>query len=112
DRNVTGVQTCALPILKANPIGLIITAVTLLVAGFILMYKKVGWFRDGVNAAWAGIKIAVSAVGNWFRDVLWPIMQAVWNGIVADAKWMWNGIKRDWSGIMFKVHEVGAWFKS
>ena len=98
--------------MKANPIGLIITAVTLLVAGFILMYKKVGWFRDGVNAAWAGIKIAVSAVGNWFRDVLWPIMQAVWNGIVAGAKWLWNGIKIAWNGIMVAVRAVVAWFQT
>jgi tape measure domain-containing protein len=98
--------------MKANPIGLIITAVTLLVAGFILMYKKVGWFRDGVNAAWAAIKVAVAAVGNWFRDVLWPIMQAVWNGIVAGAKWLWNGIKLVWSGIMFTVQAVVLWFQT
>lgn len=98
--------------MKANPIGLIITAVTLLVAGFILMYKKVGWFRDGVNAAWAAIKVAVAAVGNWFRDVLWPIMQAVWNGIVAGAKWLWNIIKIAWNGIMFAVQAVVAWFQT
>src|SRR5699024_8706760 len=98
--------------MKANPIGLIITAVTLRVAGFILMYKKVGWFRVGVNAAWAGIKIAVSAVCKWFRDVLWPIMQAVWNGIAAGAKWLWNIIKIAWNGIMFTVQAVVAWFQT
>lgn len=80
--------------MKANPIGLIITAITLLVAGFILMYKKVGWFRDGVNAAWAGIKIAVEAVANWFKTVLWPTMQAVWDGI------------------MVAVRAVVSWFQS
>lgn len=80
--------------MKANPIGLIITAITLLVAGFILMYKKVGWFRNGVNAAWAGIKIAVAAVANWFKTVLLPTMQAVWNGI------------------MVAVRAVVSWFQS
>lgn len=80
--------------MRANPIGLIITAITLLVAGFILMYKKVGWFRDGVNAAWAGIKVAVAAVANWFKTVLWPTMQAVWNGI------------------MVAVRAVVSWFQS
>ncbi|CAH1193697.1 Tail tape measure protein [Brevibacterium phage Rousseau] len=80
--------------MMANPVGLIITAITLLVAGFILMYKKVGWFRDGVNAAWAGIKIAVEAVANWFKTVLWPTMQAVWDGI------------------MVAVRAVVSWFQS
>jgi phage-related protein len=98
--------------MKANPIGLIITAVTLLVAGFILMYKKVGWFRNGVNAAWAGIKIAVSAVAAWFQAYVWPVMQAVWNGIVVGAKWLWNGIKVVWNGIMVAVRAVVAWFQT
>lgn len=98
--------------MKANPIGLIITAVTLLVAGFILMYKKVGWFRNGVNAAWAGIKVAVTAVVGWFQTYVWPVMKAVWDGIVAGAKWLWNGIKLVWNGIMIAVQAVVAWFQT
>ena len=99
-------------VMTANPIGLIIAGLVLLVGAFIMAYKKVGWFRDMVNAAWAGIKAAALAVANWFMEYVWPVMQAVWNGIVAGAKWLWNGIKLVWSGIMFTVQAVVAWFQT
>lgn len=43
----------------ANPIGLVVAAITALVAGFVVAYNKVEWFRNGVNAAWEVIKNAV-----------------------------------------------------
>lgn len=54
--------------MTANPIGLVIAAIAALVAGFVLAYTKVKWFRDAVNAAWEFIKTvvvgAVTAVWN------------------------------------------------
>jgi hypothetical protein len=32
-----------------NPIGLIVVAIGALIAGFVLAYKKIDWFRNGVN---------------------------------------------------------------
>lgn len=48
--------------MAANPIVLIIAALVALAVGLVIAYKKVGWFRDLVNAAFNGIKVAVSAV--------------------------------------------------
>jgi TP901 family phage tail tape measure protein len=42
--------------LTANPIGLIIIAVAALVGAFIYAYKKIDWFRKGVNAVFAKVK--------------------------------------------------------
>lgn len=99
--------------MTANPIGLIITALVALVAGLVLAYNKVGWFRDAVNAAWAGIKTAVSAVSGWFMNTLWPGMKAVWDGIAAGALWLYNSaIKPAWDGIMAAVQIVISWFQT
>jgi len=44
--------------MRANPIGLIITALLALTAGVIWAYKNVGWFRSGVDTAMRGVKTA------------------------------------------------------
>jgi hypothetical protein len=69
--------------LTANPIGLIILAIVAFVGIIILAYNKVGWFRALVDAAWSGIKTAISAVVSWFQNTAWPILQTVIGYIVA-----------------------------
>ncbi len=56
-------------IMAANPIGAIITVVTLLIAGFVTLYNKCEWFRDGVNAIWSGIKEFLGGVVDWIKDL-------------------------------------------
>jgi acid phosphatase family membrane protein YuiD len=60
--------------LRANPIGLVVTALALLVGGAILAYRKVKWFHDGVNAAWKGIRVATSFAWN---NVIKPVFAAM-----------------------------------
>ncbi|WGW12757.1 tape measure protein [Saxibacter everestensis] len=78
--------------MRANPIGLIVTALTLLVTGVVLAYNKVSWFRDGLNVVWAGIKIAVGAVVGWFQTYVAPTLAAVWTGISTAAMWLWQNV--------------------
>jgi hypothetical protein len=101
-------------VMALNPIGLAVIAVAALVAGVVIAYKKVGWFRDGINALWGGIKAAF----GWVRSN-WPLLLAIltgpfgltvlfiskhWDAIVgfvqklpgrigAAASGMWDGIK-------------------
>lgn len=56
--------------MSANPLTLIIIAIVAVVAAMVLMYKKVGWFRAGVQAAWKGILIATRAVWNVVKVVV------------------------------------------
>jgi hypothetical protein len=60
----TTVQTALDVVLDANPIGLIVAAIAALVAGVILAYQHVGWFRDAVNDVWSAIKTFAA----WITD--------------------------------------------
>ena len=110
---VAAAQKAVNTAMRANPIGIILTAIVALVAGFVLAYNKIGWFRDAVDATWAAIKTAVSAVADWFTDTLWPSLQAVWDGIASGATWLYeSGIKPAWDGIMAAVRAVVGWFQT
>lgn len=92
--------------LRANPIGIVITAITALVAAIVLAYNKSETFRNIVNAAWTGIKNAVSAAWN---NVIKPAFEAIKKWIVTELAprilWFhrnvvvpaWNGIKQAFS---------------
>ncbi|MBJ6623644.1 phage tail tape measure protein [Streptomyces sp. DHE17-7] len=79
-------------VMSANPIGLLVVGIMALVAAAIVAYQKVGWFRDLVNAAWAGIK------AGW--DLLWngalkPGFEYLKMGLQAVgqwASWLWTTI--------------------
>ncbi|MGH8876367.1 MAG: peptidoglycan DD-metalloendopeptidase family protein, partial [Stackebrandtia sp.] len=81
-------------VLRASPIGMVITAIGLLVAGLVIAYKKSDTFRRIVDRAWDAIKRAVSAawnrwikpalqaMGRFFTDTLMPIIRRLWNNVV------------------------------
>lgn len=99
-------------VLRANPIGLIITAIGLLVAGVVWAYNNVEWFRDGVNAAFEGIKTAalwlwdnaLKPLFTWLTDVIQthvaPVVMWLWSnvvkpafdGIAAAVSWAWDTV--------------------
>ncbi|TYQ10826.1 UNVERIFIED_ORG: phage-related protein [Gordonia westfalica J30] len=83
-----------------GPIGWIITAVALIGAGLVLLYKKNETFRNIVNAVWNGIKNAIGAVWNWLSTTVWPGMQAAFRVIGQVAMWLWQSvILPAWNGI-------------
>jgi tape measure domain-containing protein len=118
--------------LTANPIGLVIAAVVALGAAFVIAYKKVDWFREGVNAAFKGVKNAVASALNWIRQN-WPLVLSIltgpiglavtaivknWDKIVATVKrlpgriasaatGMWDGIKDAFRAAINWI--IGAW---
>lgn len=72
--------------MTANPIVLVIAAIAALIAILVVAYMKVGWFRDGVNAAVGGVVAAfnwlkggAAAVFNWIKGN-WPLLLAILTG--------------------------------
>lgn len=63
-------------ILSANPIGMIITIIGILVAAFVTLYKKCDWFREGVDKVFEsvknGVKKAIDKIKSIF-DFKWKL---------------------------------------
>ena len=91
-RTMTAAQWSLNAAFMANPIGFVVAALTALVAGVVYAYTQFGWFRDIVNGAWNGIKIAAQAVADWFMTYVWPTMSAVLNGVGAAFTWLWQNV--------------------
>lgn len=100
----TAVQWLLNAALAANPIGLVVIAIALLVGAIILLWKKSDTFRAIVIAVWNAIKAAALAVVNWFKDTALPFLKKVWDAIVAGFTWLkdkavsafnlwWAGVK-------------------
>jgi len=93
--------------LNANPLGLIIGLVVLLVAAVVLIATKTTWFQDIWAAAWSGIKAAAAAVWNWLvsaATAAWNLLVAgvriyvgiyvgIFEGIKSAVSAVWEGIK-------------------
>jgi TP901 family phage tail tape measure protein len=58
--------------LDANPIGLIVIALALLIAGLVLAYKHSATFRRIVQDAFHGVEAVVKAVVGWFEHSFVP----------------------------------------
>lgn len=77
--------------LLANPLVWIVIGIMALIAALVLAYMKIGWFRDAVDAAMAGVKVAfgwvidiAKMVFNWIKDN-WPLLLAIITGPIGIA---------------------------
>ena len=64
----TVAQTLLNAVMNANPIGLIILAITALVAAFVYLWNNCEGFRKFWIGLWEGIKKAAAAVGAWLKN--------------------------------------------
>ena len=62
----TAAQIALNVVLTANPIGLVVTAVALLVAGFVTAYQKSETFRGVLNGIWETVKVLGSAIADFY----------------------------------------------
>lgn len=77
----TAVQKVLNLVLTANPIGLIITAIGLLVTALIQAYNNCEGFRQIVDKVWEGIK---------------PLASAIMNGLAKAFEWLVEKCKEAW----------------
>lgn len=99
--------------LDANPIGLIITIILILVVVIVNIATKTHWFQNIWHAAWSGIKTAAKAVWDWLKDLPGMIGKAfakVGDWIFAPFKWAFNMVADAWNSTIGKIHfKIPSW---
>lgn len=95
-------------VLRANPIGLIITALTLLVAGLVIAYKKSETFRAIVDAAFKAVKTSAVAVFTFLKSFITGAINAiikVAGKIKSTFSNIWDGVKNAGSAAFDKLKD-------
>lgn len=96
--------------LTANPIGLVVLAIAALIGAIVLLYNKNETFRNFVNAAWAGIQIAVKKVADFFMAYVWPVIQKAIGFIIGYYSTLWTAFTKVVGWIVPKVQALGGVF--
>lgn len=109
-KSFIGVWQAMSTFLAANPFVLVIAGIALLIAGFVLAYNKVKWFRDGVNAFFQGISDIAVQIFNF----LGGFIGGVFGGIIANFNDYFNAGKRIFNGFLDFITGVftGNWSKA
>lgn len=100
--------------LRANPIGIVITAVTALVAGLVWFFTKTKVGQAIVRAAWAAIQAAIKGVADWWTKTAWPAIKgalksmgdwfrSVGRGVGRSFRWMGDALGSVWGWIKKNV---------
>lgn len=97
--------------LSANPIGLVVAGIALLVAAFVVAWNNSETFRAVVTAAWEGIKSAALAVVSWFQTYVWPALKVVIDLIVGYYKFLWTALQIAFGFVKEKGGQIIGWFK-
>lgn len=88
--------------MRANVIGIVITAIAALVAALVWFFTKTKVGKAIVAAAWKGIKSAIRGVADWWTKTAWP---AIRKGITA----LGNGFKSFGRGVRNVWNAVSRW---
>jgi TP901 family phage tail tape measure protein len=83
----------------ASPITWVIVGIVALVAAFTLAYRKSETFRNIVNGALNGIKVAALAVAGWFAGPFVNFFKSAWSGITGAFSAVGGWFVAAWTGI-------------
>lgn len=86
----------------ANPIALIIAAITALVAAFIYLWNNCEGFREFWINLWENVKKIAIAVWNGLKE----FFAAAWEGIVSVATTVWEGLKIFFTGLWEGIKSI------
>ncbi|WP_443095027.1 tape measure protein [Rothia koreensis] len=92
------------------PVLAVVAAITLLVGGFILLYKKVGWFHDFVDGLWAGVKDGAKNFADWWTETFWPRVMDVFKFLGGFFVGLWGIVTTVWDNITGVIGGFLTWW--
>ena len=95
-RILQGVWSGMTALLAANPFVLVIAGIALLIAGLVLAYNKVEWFRNGVNAFFQGVSDVAVEVFNFMAGY----MSNIFGGIIQNFQNFFDAGERIFTGFI------------
>lgn len=106
------VQTALNFVMNANPIGLIIIGIGLLIAGIVLIATKTQFFQTIWAAVWGFIKSAAGAVADWFTGTIVPSFKRAFDQMMSFFGAVGNFFKSVWNIIVDAVKFAYNWYVS
>lgn len=119
---IQSIKIAAAWFVAMGPIGWAIGAIVGIGAAIWAAYENIGWFRDGVDAAfkWVGdavsgafegIKVAIGAVVDWFTGTAIPAWDAAVKSVGDFFTWLYEtAIKPVFDGVRGVIEGVSTWF--
>lgn len=95
-----------------GPVGLVILAITAIVAGFVWLYNNVEGFRDFVNGVWSSIIGAAKTAGEWFSGPFVRFFQDAWASITSGVNSVRETMTNVWDGAVEAAKPVVDAFKT
>ena len=100
----TGAQWLLNAALNANPIGLLIAGIALLIGVIIYAYQKVGWFRGIIYGSWEALK----GFGNIIKDYVIDRFKGLLSGLGGIGKALVQFFKGDYKAAWETAKQAGA----
>ncbi|MCM3886129.1 phage tail tape measure protein [Frankia sp. R82] len=97
--------------LDANPVMLVVIAIAALVAGAILAYRHVGWFRDAVNAVGRALKDAAMWVAH-MSETIWHGLVDAFHAVVNAGESVWHAVDKAFRAVVDAGKSVGRGLSS
>lgn len=95
--------------MSANPIGLVVIALTALVAGLVLFFTKTQLGQQIWATVWGGIKAITAGFVAWFQTYVMPVLSGAVHALGAVFSWLYqNIIQPVWTGIKIAITLVAA----
>lgn len=115
-KNMSAAMKVLNAVMKANAIGIVITAITALVAAFIYLWNNCEGFRKFWQNLWKSLKDMVKPVVDWlgkaFKNVVDNI-KATFNGLVQFFSGVWDLITGNFKSAGTKIGDaIGGALKS
>ncbi|RJU01975.1 hypothetical protein D6T65_04975 [Arthrobacter frigidicola] len=86
--------------MRANPIGLVITAVGALVAGLVWFVTQTEAGQKIITVVWGAIRSFIGGTVAWFQTYVLPVVQKVFGVVGAVFSWLYNKIVKPVFGFM------------